>query len=61
MIDTNIRFVNGPLDGDLSCLNIDIDDDPDIDPTETPLTGSRIGDAYVFRNRERTLQDNDKK
>ena len=57
VIDTNLRFVKVPLDGDLSCLNFnDYDNDPDCDPTQTPLTSSGKVDAYAFRKRDHTLQ-----
>ena len=60
IIDTNLRFVKVPLNGDLSCLNIDVDEDPDADLTETPLTGSSYVDAYSQRTTKDILSSKNK-
>ena len=48
VIDTNLRFVKVPLDGDLSCLNFEFDLDDD-NLNETPLTTKSYLDAYAQR------------
>ena len=54
-----MRFVKVPLDGDLSCLNIDHDDDPDDDLNDRSLTGSSYVEAYAQRKNKNVLQPHD--